>query len=88
MELAILIKLHVPTNPSVRCTSKWYCGKCGKSYELLLDRNCRDYADWHDILPVDQQLLSTHVHTSTKESPNMCLFGRKSNGIDHLENPA
>jgi len=59
-----------------------------KRIKLLLDRHCKGYAEWHKILPLAQLQLNTHIHSGTKVSPFMALFGRAPTGIAILENPA
>lgn len=59
-----------------------------KRIKLLLDRHCKGYKNWHQILPLAQLLLNTHKHSSTMVSPYMSLFGREPYGLEHLENPA
>ena len=58
-----------------------------KRIKLLLDRHVKGYTEWHKILPLAQLQLNSHVHTSTKVSPFMALFGRPPTGIEFLENP-
>ena len=59
-----------------------------KRIKGLLDRHCKDYADWHKKLPVLQLMLNTTVHTGLGVSPYVALFGREPIHISQLENPA
>jgi hypothetical protein len=59
-----------------------------KRIKLLLDRQCKNYTNWHRLIPLAQQLLNSTVHTGTGVSPFMALFGREPIGLECLENPA
>ena len=59
-----------------------------KRIKLLLEKQTKDYADWHRLLPLAQHMLNTTVHTSLGLSPYEALFGREPIGLEKLENPA
>ena len=59
-----------------------------KRIKLLLEKQTKDYADWHRLLPLAQHMLNTTVHTSLGLSPYEALFGREPVGLEKLENPA
>ena len=59
-----------------------------KRIKLLLDRQTKDYADWHQLLPIAQHLLNTTVHTGTGMTPFEAVFGRAPVSLEQLENPA
>ena len=59
-----------------------------KRIKLLLDRQTKDYAEWHKLLPLAQHMLNTTVHTSTGLTPFEAVFGREPVGLEKLENPA
>ena len=59
-----------------------------KRIKLLLEKQTKDYADWHRLLPLAQHMLNTTVHTAMGLSPYEALFGREPIGLEKLENPA
>ena len=59
-----------------------------KRIKLLLEKQTKDYADWHRLLPLAQHMLNTTVHTAIGMSPYEALFGREPIGLEKLENPA
>ena len=59
-----------------------------KRLKMLIDRQLRGYSEWHQMLPLIQQMLNSTVHTSLGVSPFYALFGREPNGLERLENPA
>ena len=59
-----------------------------KRIKLLLDRQTVDYANWHTLLALSQQMLNTTVHTGLGITPHEALFGREPIGLEKLENPA
>ena len=58
-----------------------------KRIKLLLDRQTKDYANWHQLLPMAQHLLNTTVHTGTGMTPFEAVFGRAPISLEQLENP-
>jgi len=59
-----------------------------KRIKMLLEKQTKDYADWHRLLPLAQHMLNTTVHTAFGMSPYEALFGREPVGLEKLENPA
>ena len=78
---------HVPILP-YNAAANGIAEASVKRIKLLLDRHLKGYADWHKMLPLAQQQLNCHVHSGTKMSPYMALFGYQPIGIEVLENPA
>ena len=48
-----------------------------KIIKMLLEKQTKDYADWHRLLPLAQHMLNTTVHTAFGMSPYEALFGRE-----------
>ena len=74
----------LPYNPQANGTAE----SAVKRIKMLLEKQTKDYADWHRLLPLAQHMLNTTVHTAFGMSPYEALFGREPVGLEKLENPA